>query len=238
MNLKQELSWFTKKLRESGDPDRARNEKRYLKSPQKFYGLTVPSLRKLAKAWLRDHKDASIEEVIKLSQALWAGEYHEQRMLAIFLLVYRVKELNFVHLPVVEHMVQTAVGWAQLDMIAAWLCGQIFKESPRRMTAVLKKWIKDGNFWVRRAALLTLLGPVRKEPRHFVLFQDLATPLLREKEFFIRKAIGWVLRELSKVDPQLVYEYVREHKGEMSGLTYREATRQLPPDLQSKLTTS
>lgn len=214
-------------MRESGDPERARNERRYLKSPQKFFGLTVPFLRKLAKAWLKDHKDSSIEEVINLSQALWAGEYHEERMLAIFLLVYRVESLDFSHLPVIEYMVRSAIGWAQLDMIAAWLCGQIFKESPRRMTAVLKKWVKDDNFWVRRAAILTLLSPLRKEPRHFALFKELATPLLPEKEFFIRKSLGWVLRELSKVEPRLVYQYVKEHKGEMSGLTYREATRYL-----------
>ncbi|MFH2019559.1 MAG: DNA alkylation repair protein [bacterium] len=235
MNSSHEQSWFTTQLKKSADPIRAVNEKRYLKSPFSHYGVRVPVLRKLAKTWLRNHKNLSFSDLLSFTEKLWAGDYHEERMLAIFLLVYRVDELTFHDLLRIEHMVKTAIGWAELDMIAAWLCGQLYYDNTPKMTSVMKRWIKDENFWVQRAALLTLLGPVRKDPKHFPLFVELSVPLLSEKEFFIRKAIGWVLRELAKINPQLVYAYVSKYKAQMSGLTYREATRKLPPKLQREL---
>lgn len=238
MQLSVEHVWFTKQLTILADPTRAKGEKRYLKSPLEHYGVTVPALRKLAKIWLMEHRNFTLPQIIPVCEKLWQGESHEERMLAIFLLVYQVDELTYHDLPIIEHMVRTATGWAQLDMIAAWLCGRLFEDDSTRMTIVMRRWIKDDNFWVQRAALLTLLGPVRKDPSNFLLFTELATPLLPEKEFFIRKAIGWVLRELAKLQPELVYDYVKEHHHAMSGLTYREATRKLPPTMQAKLKTS
>lgn len=228
MNIKQEL-------KQLADPKRAVGEKKYLKSPLKHYGVTVPMLRKLAKSWLAENKGRAIEQVVEESQRLWAGDYHEEKMIAIFLLVFRVNELTWTHYSVIEKMVRESTGWAQLDMIAAWLCGHLFTRYPHKMTSVMRQWVKDDNFWVRRAAILTLLSPVRQEPKHFVLFEELATPLLTEKEFFIRKAIGWVLREVAKVNPHIVFAYVKKYGSDMSGVTYREATRKLPLSVQAKL---
>ncbi len=228
MNIQREL----KKL---ADPRRAEGEKKYLKSPMKHYGVTVPSLRRLAKSWIKENSQLSIDGVLNQSQKLWKGKSHEERMIAIFLLVFRVDELSFRHLSIIEKMVRESTGWAQLDMISAWLCGKLYQDDKASMTRVLKRWVKDSNFWVRRASLLTLLGPVRKDKGSFPLFDQLATELLPEKEFFIRKAIGWVLRELSKSEPETVFAYIKKHKTEMSGLTYREATRRLPPAMQREL---
>lgn len=231
-----ERSFFTEEFKRLADPVRAKNEKKYLKSSLHHYGVTVPSLRKLTKTWLKNHQDYSIDDVLAVSQVLWEGKSHEEKMVAIFLLVYRSSELTFKkHFKHVDHMVKTAEGWAQLDMIAAWLCGSLYEDDNESMAKVMRKWNKSNNFWVRRASVLTLLGPARNSRSHFVLFEELSVPLLSETEFFIRKALGWVLREVSKIYPDLVEDYVRRYAVSMSGLTFREATKKLSLTTQKKL---
>jgi len=92
---------------------------------------------------------------------------------------------------------------------------------------VLDRWATDENFWVRRAALLALLRPLRRGEGDFDRFARYADMMLAEREFFIRKAIGWVLREVSKKRPALLRELVASHGAQMSGLTRREATKYL-----------
>ena len=99
---------------------------------------------------------------------------------------------------------------------------------PRR-AAQEKRYLKsDLDFWVRRSALLALLPGIRHGQPDLARFGRYATPMLPEKEFFIRKAIGWVLREISKKDPAYVAEWTRGHLDQMSGVTFREAVRRLP----------
>lgn len=231
MDIKQELTFFQSELRALADPVRAAGEKRYLKSPFIFFGVRIPELRKLSHTWLHSHKDLSIDAICRLARTLWDTEYHELKTIAVMLLQYRAKQLTLSHLSVIDHMISTATGWDHIDEISARLCGTLYEKYPAEMKQAMHRWIKSNNFWVRRTALLTQLTPLREGRGDFALFSKLATPLLPEKEFFIRKAIGWVLRELSKVNPELVYTYVKQHKAEMSGLTYREATRKLPAHL-------
>jgi 3-methyladenine DNA glycosylase AlkD len=93
---------------------------------------------------------------------------------------------------------------------------------------VLGSWAKDGDLWVRRTALLAQHDALRAGAGDFGLFERIAASLLVEKEFFIRKAIGWVLREVSKKRPELVFGFIARHRSDMSGLTLREASKYLP----------
>jgi 3-methyladenine DNA glycosylase AlkD len=95
-------------------------------------------------------------------------------------------------------------------------------------SATLDEWNEDpDSFWVRRAAMLCLLDPLRTGG-DWCRFVRYATSNLDDGEFFIRKAIGWVLREVSKRRPELVAEFVDQHGSQMSGVTMREATKYLP----------
>jgi len=93
----------------------------------------------------------------------------------------------------------------------------------------LAKWAAQKNFWIRRTALLAQHDQLKRGEGDWVLFTRLAAGMLDEKEFFIRKAIGWVLREISKRDPGWVVTWTADHAREMSGVTFREAVRRLPP---------
>ena len=95
---------------------------------------------------------------------------------------------------------------------------------------LIDAWATDEDFWIRRAALLTLLPGIRQGGLDRERFERYATPMLTEKEFFIRKAIGWVLRETAKKDPAYVAAWTRSHLDQMSGVTFREAVRRLPAE--------
>ena len=228
MNIRTELQKLA-------DPKRAKGEKKYLKSPMKHYWVTVPQLIKISKSWVKENSELPFDQVIKQMSQLWEGEYHEERAVAICILEELRDNLTLKDLPLITHMVETSTGWAQLDGIAAWLVGTLCEKYPDKMTTVLKEWIKDDNFWVRRAAILAQLIPLREGRGNLDLFEQLTVPLMGEKEFFIRKAIGWVLRDTSKRRPQLVFDFVQKYGSQMSGLTYKEATRRLPESMQQEL---
>ncbi|HET9932655.1 MAG TPA: DNA alkylation repair protein, partial [Polyangiaceae bacterium] len=98
-------------------------------------------------------------------------------------------------------------------------------------------WATDENFWVRRTALLSFHDALLAGNGDFDHFERIATPMLVEREFFIRKAIGWVLRSTTRRAPELVIGFVERHAREMSTLTFHEATRRLPLREQRRLRT-
>jgi 3-methyladenine DNA glycosylase AlkD len=130
-------------------------------------------------------------------------------------------------LPLLKRMIRGSFTWAYVDGLAANAVGPLLERSPE-LTSELDCWVDDPSFWIRRAALLALLGPLRRGSGDWARFRRYAERLLDDNEFFVRKAIGWVLRETSKRRPDLVRRYVLARGGRMSGVTFREAVRRLP----------
>ncbi len=159
-------------LQKLGDPKRAEGEKKYLKSPLKHYGVSTPKIDKLAKDWIKTNNELSVDQIIKFTDALWKSDWHEERSLATSILSLHSKELTLLHLPHIEHMVNTATGWAHLDFIAAHLVGALYEVDATKMAAVFRRWIDSDNFWVRRAALLGQLIPLREGRGDFKLFSE------------------------------------------------------------------
>jgi 3-methyladenine DNA glycosylase AlkD len=241
MDYQAEVDYFRQQLRHHADPARATSEKAYLKSAQEFYGVTVPILRTIAKAWLKAHKSASMTEIAELAGQLWDTGWHEERSLAAMLLEYRSRDLGPQQMPLIERMIHEATTWAHLDAIAAWVIGPMIDKYPA-MLDYLPKWAESENFWVRRTAILAQLPQFRRGEGDLALFERLALPMFdegkgwsKDERFFIRKAIGWTLREIAAWNPQFVFDFVQRHRDRMSGLTLREATRKLPADLKSRL---
>jgi 3-methyladenine DNA glycosylase AlkD len=93
---------------------------------------------------------------------------------------------------------------------------------------VLDRWAKDHDFWIRRAALLALLGPLRRGEGDFGRLAGYADAMLGDKEFFVRKAIGWVLRDTAKKRPGLIFAWLLPRASRASAVTIREAIKPLP----------
>jgi 3-methyladenine DNA glycosylase AlkD len=232
MNAREQRAAFAASFRVAGDDERAQNEKRYLKSDLAFYGVPVPVIRRSAKAFSREHAGLTREQLVALVQELWDDDHHELRMLGIALLELDDHLLLGTDLALVEGLLRRSNTWAQADWLATKVARSIVARFPGTKRT-LRRWGRDENLWLRRSALLALDPRARESD--FELFAKLASDMIGEREFFLRKAIGWVLRETSKSHPELAYGFLVQHIDRVSGLTLREGSRILPSDQRATL---
>jgi len=211
-------------LQAAADPARAVNERAYLKSDLEHIGVRVPAIRKIAAAV----PVADRAELLALVDALWQPPVHELRMAAIELLVRHVKLLEPSDHDVPERLIRASNSWAYVDHLAEKVTGGLIVRHPET-AGVLDGYVADPNLWIRRTSLLALLPGVRSGEPDLTRLSAYGDLLLPENEFFIRKALGWVLRELAKRDPAWVIAWVEPRAAAMSGTTIREAVRHLPP---------
>jgi len=218
-----------RQLRAAGSPKRAASEQNYLKSTLEFAGTTVPDARAIVTAWRRAHPQLTRQRLTAVAAALWDGPIFECRLAAVLLLADRRALLQAEDAALVERMLRTAGTWALVDSLAADVMGSLVERFGDRLYPVLDQWAADDNFWIRRSALLALLVPLRRgEEANFERFAGYADAMLWEREFFIRKAIGWVLRETGKRQPGLVAGWLMPRAHRASGVTMREAVKWLP----------
>jgi 3-methyladenine DNA glycosylase AlkD len=224
-------------MRPLADAGRARQAKRYLKSDLDFLGVSVPGIRSAVTATARSRPDPDRAGVLAWARALWGEPVHERRTAAIEVLRHYVRRLEPADLALVEAWIREAHGWAYVDPLAGGIAGPIALSHPAHPAAwpLIDAWAADEDFWLRRSALLTLLPGIRKGRPDRERFERYATPMLAEKEFFVSKAIGWVLREMAKKDPAYVTAWTHEHLDLMSGVTFREAIRRLPAEQAGQL---
>ena len=213
-------------LRGRGSPERAAQEKAYLKSDLDHYGVSVPAVRALAKEVAKRRPALTREELLPLVEALWAGTVYERRRVAVELLELRAGQLQPPDLALVERLLRAARTWALVDELATVVAGGLMERHPE-LGPVLDRWAGDGDFWIRRSALLALLPRLRRGQGDFDRFARYADGMLDETEFFIRKAIGWVLRETGRKRPDLVYAWLMPRARRASGVTIREAVKPL-----------
>ena len=228
---------LTEELRAVGDPDRAAQEKAYLKSDLEFFGESVWEIRRVAKAFVSGAKPLKNGDLTAMVEALWAKPVFERRMASVVLLELHPKLLTAADLPLIERLVRESLTWALVDALATDVIGGILTRSPAEVTPVLDRWATDPDFWIRRASLLAELQPLRTGG-DLGPFLGRADAMLDEKEFSIRKAIGWVLREVGKRRPAEVVAWVAPRTHRASGVTMREAVKYLPSVEAERLMTA
>lgn len=214
-------------LRRRGNPERADGAKRYLKSELVFLGADTKAVRETVRGALRDVAPLDRAGLLALVNALWPRGVFELRAVAVEALKARVALLVARDHKLVERLLRDSQTWAFVDFLAIQVGGPLVVRFPD-LGVVLDRWAADSDFWVRRAAMLALLLPLRHGAGYFERFSRYADGMLEEKEFFIRKAIGWVLRETAKKRPQLVDAWLAPRIHRASGVTVREAVRYLP----------
>ncbi len=214
-------------LRAAADPVRAPQQQAYMKSDMPYFGVGVPHCRRIAGAVFRAHPlpDADAWEAAILD--LWRRAGHrEERYAAIELLLFKRYShwLEPARLAMVEELVVTGAWWDYVDAIAGRGVGAMLAAHPHRMKAVLREWAEDDDIWKRRTAILAQLRA--KGETDTALLADAIQPSIGDPEFFLRKGIGWALREYSKTDPDWVLAFVEAHP-ELSVLSRREALKHL-----------
>ena len=219
-----------RRLRAIGTPTRAEGEKAYLKSDLEFVGATVWQTRAAVRAVLAEHPIDVHADVVALAEALWLKPIHERRAAACIVLDERVDRLSAADLPFLERLLRESRTWALVDELAGDVVARLLVSEPAGVGPTLDRWATDPDFWIRRSALLAHLRRIRagEELGSFARYAD---AMLDEREFFIRKAIGWVLREAGKRRPAEVVGWLEPRTHRASGVTMREAVKYLPrPD--------
>lgn len=217
-------------LRAAGTPERAVSERAYLKSSLEHYGASVPAIRVVAKGVHRAHPGLAHTPLVELVTMLWAEPVHERRMVVVELLTLYPDRLGPRDIAMIERMLREARTWALVDSLSATVVGGLVVRHPELADDVLDRWAIDPDFWIRRSALLALLGPLRRGGGDVERFFGYADAMLEEGEFFIRKAIGWVLREMAKERPELVFDWLAPRAHRASGVTVREAIKPMSPE--------
>ncbi|TCK21683.1 DNA alkylation repair protein [Pseudonocardia endophytica] len=216
------------RLGDVSDPDRAAGEAAYLKSARRHLGVRVPDVRRTVRLVAGEQGVAAREDVLAVATALWAtGEVHERCLAAVELLVVRAGVLVADDLDAIERWLRAAGTWALVDPLAEKAAGDVVVRDPAA-GPTLDRWAADPHFWIRRSALLALLGPLRDGVGDWERFRRYADSMVDEREFFVRKAIGWVLRETGKRRPELVAAWLDDHGDRVPGLVRREAVKYLP----------
>jgi 3-methyladenine DNA glycosylase AlkD len=210
-------------LRQTGSSQRAANEKRYLKSDLRFLGATLPEIRRAAGKTSRASR-LDRDGALRLVEELWSKPVFERRMAAALILELHAGELRSEDLGLIERLIRESRTWALVDVLSGHVVGEMALHMHIRRT--LDRWARDDEFWVRRSSLLAELKPL-KNGGPFRPFARRADTMLEETEFFIRKAIGWVLRETSKRRPDEVFRWIAPRTDRVSGVTMREAVKYL-----------
>lgn len=215
-------------LQAGGSAARSERERAYLKSALRHYGTPVPSIRTAAKAVARRYPGMTHDRLVTLVELLWVEPVHERRMVCVELLALYGDRLDPADLMLLERLLRESRTWALVDGFAASVVGSLVERHPEATTA-LDRWAVDDDFWLRRSALLALLVPLRRGRGDFSRFGRYADAMLDEREFFVRKAIGWVLRDTGRKRPDLVFEWLLPRAARASGVTIREAVKPLSP---------
>ncbi|MAF49143.1 MAG: DNA alkylation repair protein [Rhodospirillales bacterium] len=216
-------------LREHADAAAAPQRKRYLKSPFRVLGARVPDMRKAAKL-AKGAAAAADMEVLEAGLAgLWKSNIHEDRMLAIFIAENVRGRFDAGHVSgLFKAWLLDSSNWDFVDSICNGLIGPIAEANPIAWSEI-ESWAGHDWMWLRRAAIVAQIPAARRLAFDAERLERTIDALIDEHQFFIAKAIGWVLREISKKDPDAAEKLIRRFHHRAAKLTIREATKRLPP---------
>ncbi len=229
------VAHFDARFRELGTAARAAGAKAYMKSALRFHGIDAAQLRAACAAFCAGRPALTRAQLVSYVDALFATDGFDLRSAAIALLERGWKLLAAGDLPWLVELARAGACWAHVDFLVTKVIEPVLARE-RDPAPWIAAWARDPDFWVRRVALLAQLRALRRGGGDFALFARIAAPMLPEREFFIRKAIGWVLREVSKQRPALVRDFLLGHGGACSGVTWREAVKYLPPSMKRAVT--
>ena len=215
------------RLAAEGDPTRAEAQQRYMKSSMPYLGVTLPRTTAIAKEVFRAHPLATYADWQDTVLALFREATHRELWYVAEQLAewraYREYAARLESLDVYEAIITEGAWWDIVDGVAAHLVGGLFQTDAAWTAARMREWSTDDHLWKRRTSILCQLR--RREDVDLALLYDCIAPNLDDRDFFIRKAIGWALREVAKTQPREVIRYVEEHRDALSGLSKREALK-------------
>jgi 3-methyladenine DNA glycosylase AlkD len=212
-------------LAAQANPDKAIGMQAYMKTDMPFYGVQMPARSLILRQLVADFPPNDREGYERLVLGLWDLPHREEKYLALGVAQYYRRFVDTASLPLYHRLIVEGAWWDFVDEVATHLIRQLVLDDPKEVWPEVDRWIDDPDMWLRRSAIICQVGA--KERTDSERLFKFCAARLDEKEFFIRKAIGWALREYAKTDPAAVVRFVSEHRDQLSGLSFREATKHI-----------
>jgi len=207
----------------NANPEIASGQKAYMKNRFEFYGIQAPVRREIQKPFFQKSYLPPKKDLPVIIKTLWNKPQREFQYFGQELATKYTKNFNQEDMTRFEYMITHKSWWDTVDFIAQKIVGEYFKTFPEQRDKYVQKWLASGNIWLQRTAILFQLK--YKENIDTNLLSEIIHSLSSSKEFFINKAIGWILREYSKTNPEWVWNFVQ--KAPLDKLSYKEAIRLL-----------
>jgi 3-methyladenine DNA glycosylase AlkD len=211
----------------AANPEKAVGMQAYMKSTMPYYGINLPEVRAISKRVFDETPYRSCEEWRATILEMWRGaRFREERYAALYLLrMKRHREcVQPGVLPMLEELVVSGAWWDFVDDLAM-VIGDLLRKHPKEVRPLMRRWSTDPNLWKRRVSIICQLA-FKGETDLDLLYGNIE-PNLADRDFFIRKAIGWALRQYAWTDPKEVARYVRSNEDRLSGLSRREALKNI-----------
>jgi 3-methyladenine DNA glycosylase AlkD len=223
--IRELIAFVQRELAARADPRKAVAMAAYMKTSMPFYGVPKPEreqIRREAKTRFTPLDRTDYERAVL---GLWKLPHREEKYFAIDVARTWRDFILPESLPLYRKMIEEGAWWDTVDEVAAHLVGAVLLRHREETALLMDQWIEDAHLWVRRAAIISQLTHKEKTD-HARLFRY-SLVQAAEKDFFIRKAIGWALRQYAYTEPDRVRAFIAKNRHRLSPLTYREASRVL-----------
>jgi len=206
------------------NPAKAAPMQAYMKTAEPFYGIQKPERAQILREMKKRFSPANRREYEAGIRALWRLPHREEKYTAIEYAMQSPALVTSRSLPLYEKLIREGAWWDLVDPVA-WLVARVLLKERMLVRPIMARWIGDEDLWIRRAALLSQIRHKEATDERQLFAHCLRSA--PDQAFFIRKAIGWALRDYSYIAPHNVREFLLTHRSRLSGLSFREGAKQL-----------
>ena len=226
-SLEDVVRFIARQLESLANPTKAEKMAAYLKTEMPFYGVYSSELKSIfrdVKNRFEVEDDANYRDLVL---AVWALPHREEKQIALLFASHYARFITSENLDLFERLIREGAWWDLVDHVAPQCVGTVLLHERATVAPIIAEWNSDDDVWIRRSSIICQLK--HKEATDAEFLFEMCRNRMHETEFFIRKAIGWSLREYAKHDPDRVVEFLETHRDELAGLSFREAAKHLIP---------
>ena len=225
MSAQEAVAFAQSQLAERANPEKADGMQAYMKTEMPFYGVQKPGRVEIVRELKKRFAPGDRDEYEMLVVALWELPHREEKYLAQAVATSYRQFITPESIRLYKRFIVEGAWWDFVDETATHMIRELILEYPEETWAIVDPWVDDEDMWLRRTAIICQIGA--KERTDTGRLFAFCEKRMHETEFFIRKAIGWALREYAKTDARAVAEFAVKNRESLSSLSFREATKHI-----------
>jgi 3-methyladenine DNA glycosylase AlkD len=204
---------------------------RFFKTPVKYYGVKTGTVGKIAKKYWQEVKKLNKKEIFSFCERLYASDYCEEAFIVSDWIPNLTDQFEPTDMLIFEKWIKKYINnWAKCDSFCNHSVGNFIEKYPEYIRE-LKKWSKSDNYWLKRAAAVSLIIPAKKG-KFLTDILEITNQLLLDGNDMVQKGYGWLLKEASRLHQQEIFEYVVKNRKRMPRTALRYAVELMPKTLK------